>query len=312
MRRKIEDLDLGKASILVLKEYKYYLENVLSKQDNSVMSYITDIILYLKFQEKEKGKFDDIAKLTTKISIDDIEKYIQYLVSSSYSDTSIRRKMISIKLFHKYLSHKYSVYDCAEKLQSRKIQKKLPEALTIEEVEKLLDIKLENAYDYRNKAMLELMYATGLRVSELVGLTLYDIDLKEGYLRCKGKGNKVRIVPIGEVALDYLNIYLDNYRSSLKKAYVCDNIFLNNHGKAISRQGFFKIIKKQAMDVGITKEISPHMLRHSFATHLLNNGADLRSIQMMLGHANLSTTQIYTNLTNDVLRENYDLYHPRS
>ena len=175
----------------------------------------------------------------------------------------------------------------------------------------LLNIELKDEFSYRNKAMLELMYATGLRVSELINLTINNIDLEENIVRCIGKGNKERIVPIGQTAIKYLKIYIDNYRDKLKKRTLCDKLFLNNHGKQMTRQGFFKIIKKIAEEKNIKKPISPHVLRHSFATHLLNNGADLRSIQTMLGHTNLSTTQIYTNINNETLKENYELYHPR-
>ena len=174
----------------------------------------------------------------------------------------------------------------------------------------LLDIKLETPFDYRNKAMLELMYATGLRVSELCSLELKDIDLENNYVRCIGKGSKERIVPYGEVCAYYLSLYLNEYRPLLKKKYLTENIFLNNHGKKMTRQGFEFILNNIVKEKGINKTITPHMLRHSFATHLLNNGADLRSIQVMLGHSNLSTTQIYTNVSREVLRENYDLYHP--
>ena len=205
----------------------------------------------------------------------------------------------------------YEINDVSIDIDTPRFYKKLPNILTIEEVENLLNIKLETAFDYRNKAMLEVMYATGLRVSELVNLELNNVNLDEGYVRCFGKGNKERIVPLGEIALKYLKIYIDDYRDSLKKRCLCDKIFLNNHGKGITRQGFFIILKEIAEEKGIKKNITPHMLRHSFATHLLNNGADLRSIQVMLGHSNLSTTQIYTNVSNEVLKENYELYHPR-
>ena len=159
--------------------------------------------------------------------------------------------------------------------------------------------------------MLELMYSSGLRVSELVSLTLNDIDLDNKFVRCIGKGKKERIIPIGDYALDYLKKYIEEYRPILKKDYYTESIFLNNHGKEITRQGFFLIIKKIAKEKKIDKNITPHILRHSFATHLLNNGADLRTIQEMLGHSNISTTQIYTNLTTDVLKENYKLYERR-
>jgi integrase/recombinase XerD len=198
-----------------------------------------------------------------------------------------------------------------DKVDNPRFYKKIPDVLSIEEVDILLNFKLETAFDYRNKAMIELMYATGLRVSELVNLNINDVDIEDSFVRCFGKGNKERIVPIGEVALKYLKIYIYNYRDSLKKKNLCSKLFLNNHGKVMTRQGFFKILKTIAKNQGIKKNITPHMLRHSFATHLLNNGADLRSIQLMLGHSNLSTTQIYTNINNETLKENYELYHPR-
>jgi len=178
-------------------------------------------------------------------------------------------------------------------------------------LDNLLDIELNNAFDYRNKAMLELMYSSGLRVSELVDLKLKDIDLDNGYVKCFGKGNKERIVPVGELAVEYLKKYIYEYRDSMKKGYYTENIFLNNHGKRISRQGFFLIIKDIAKQKNIDKNITPHMLRHSFATHLLNNGADLRTIQEMLGHSSITTTQIYTNVSTDILKENYELYKRR-
>lgn len=214
-------------------------------------------------------------------------------------------------MFHNYLNVFCDLEDVSVKIEAPRFYKKLPNVLTIEEVDMLLDIPLNNDFDYRNKAMIEVMYATGLRVSELVGLELSNVDLDEGYVRCFGKGNKERIVPLGELALKYLDIYIKEHRDNLKKKYLCDKIFLNNHGKGITRQGFFIILKEIANKKGINKNITPHMLRHSFATHLLNNGADLRSIQVMLGHSNLSTTQVYTNVSNEVLKENYKLYHPR-
>ena len=195
---------------------------------------------------------------------------------------------------------------------SRKIEKKLPNYLSIEEVNNLLDIKLTKPIDYRNKAMLELMYATGLRVSELVNLTLNDIDLENDIVRTIGKGNKERIIPIGDYAKEALLIYLNNYRNSMLKGYICDKVFLNNHGRELTRQGFFKILKARLKEVNINKDVSPHTLRHSFATHLLNNGADLRSIQEMLGHYNLSTTQIYTHVAKDKLKKEYDMCHPHN
>ena len=190
-----------------------------------------------------------------------------------------------------------------------KTKKSLPKVLTIEEVDKLLDITLKDAYSYRNKAMLELMYATGLRVSELVNLKIHDIDFINETVRTMGKGNKERIIPMGEIAIHYLKLYLEIYRSQLLKKDYTDDLLLNNHGKCMTRQGFFKILKKLAKEKDIKTSFSPHTLRHSFATHLLENGADLRSIQELLGHSSISTTGIYTHVSNEELKENYK-YHP--
>lgn len=303
--QEIESFELTNNNTDLLRKYQLFLVTNKHLSDNSVNSYILDIYKYLSFME-DNGISD--AK---KIAKEDIYNYLKLLDSEKYSIYSVVRKISSIRSFHNYLSDNYNIEDVSIKIENPRFYKKLPDILSIEEVEMLLDIKLETAFDYRNKAMLELMYATGLRVSELVNLEISNIDLDEGVVRCFGKGNKERIVPIGEYALKYLKEYIDTYRDKLKKKYLCDKIFLNNHGKGISRQGFFIILKEIALEKGIKKNITPHMLRHSFATHLLNNGADLRSIQAMLGHSNLSTTQIYTNVSNEVLKENYELFHPR-
>ena len=301
----INNLDLNNNTKEILKKYRVYLLTEKHLSDNSISAYLEDIYIYLNYLEKKK------ITNPLKIKYNDILSYLEYLDSNKYSIYSIVRKISSLRLFHHYLSKIYNIKDITDKIENPRFYKKLPNTLSIEEVEKLLNIKLNNAYSYRNKAMLELMYATGLRVSELINLEIKDIDLEEKIVRCFGKGEKERIVPIGDYALKYLKIYLNTYRDKLQKKYLCDKIFLNNHGKEITRQGFFKIIKKVAEENGINKNISPHTLRHSFATHLLNNGADLRSIQTMLGHSNLSTTQIYTNINNETLKENYELYHPR-
>ena len=302
---EVECFSLNNDYIDILKKYKLYLLTNKHLSDNSVDSYLLDIYKYLEYMEK--SKINNIKK----IKKEDIYNYLKSLDNNKYSIYSVVRKISSIKTFHRYLSSIYEINDVSIDIDTPRFYKKLPNILTIEEVENLLNIKLETAFDYRNKAMLEVMYATGLRVSELVNLELNNVNLDEGYVRCFGKGNKERIVPLGEIALKYLKIYIDDYRDSLKKRCLCDKIFLNNHGKGITRQGFFIILKEIAEEKGIKKNITPHMLRHSFATHLLNNGADLRSIQVMLGHSNLSTTQIYTNVSNEVLKENYELYHPR-
>lgn len=304
---KIENLKLSDKNKEILKDYKIELTAIkLKKEDTTVESYIEDIYKYLEYIEKNKHIYNALN-----IDSNSIINYLSYLDKNNYEKTTIVRKIVSIKLFHKYLNEKYNIPDVSTKIDKPRVRRKLPNILTIEEVDNLLNIQLNNAYDFRNKAMLELMYSSGLRVSELVELKIKDIDLDNGYVKCFGKGSKERIVPIGEIAVDYLKKYIYEYRDSMKKGYYTENVFLNNHGKKISRQGFFLIIKEIAKEKKIEKNITPHMLRHSFATHLLNNGADLRTIQEMLGHSSITTTQIYTNVSTDILKENYELYKRR-
>ena len=302
---ELDKIELNKKNLEIVSDYQVYLLTKKYLSDNSVNSYVLDIYKYLFFLEHHNCNYClDIRK-------EDIYNYLEFMDEEKYSIYSVVRKISSIKNFHYFLWKNYHVENVCDNLKGPRFYQKLPYVLSIEEVELLLDIPLDTAYDYRNKAMLELMYATGLRVSELVNLELNNIDLDEKFVRVFGKGNKERIVPFGDVACHYLKIYLDIYRDSLKKKRLCDKVFLNNHGNCLTRQGFFKILSGIALSKDIHSKITPHVLRHSFATHLLNNGADLRSIQMMLGHNNLSTTQIYTNINNDTLKENYDLYHPR-
>ena len=290
----------------LLSDYIIELKTIKQRdKDTTVNSYSEDIYKYLEYMESKN------ISSALDISYNNLLDYLKYLDDNKYEVSSVARKIVSINAFHKYLSENYNVVDISTKINTPRFYRKLPNILTIEEVDNLLDIKLDTPFDYRNKAMLELMYSSGLRVSELINLELSDIDLNNNYVRCFGKGSKERIVPVGEYSSKYLSIYINEYRDSMKKGYYTEKIFLNNHGKEMTRQGFFKIIKKIAKDKDINKNITPHMLRHSFATHLLNNGADLRTIQEMLGHSSISTTQIYTNVTNDILKENYDLYKRR-
>lgn len=290
----------------LLSDYIIELKTIKQRdKDTTVNSYSEDIYKYLEYMESKN------ISSALDISYNNLLDYLKYLDDNKYEVSSVARKIVSIKAFHKYLSENYNVVDISTKINTPRFYRKLPNILTIEEVDNLLDIKLDTPFDYRNKAMLELMYSSGLRVSELINLELSDIDLNNNYVRCFGKGSKERIVPVGEYSSKYLSIYINEYRDSMKKGYYTEKIFLNNHGKEMTRQGFFKIIKKIAKDKDINKNITPHMLRHSFATHLLNNGADLRTIQEMLGHSSISTTQVYTNVTNDILKENYDLYKRR-
>ena len=297
----IDKLELSNKNKKILTNWRIYLITIkFLNVETTINSYILDIYKFLEYTKKDYDK----------TSNKDIYNYLKSLSDNSYSIYSVVRKISSIKSFYNYLSEE-SIYEINLNIERPRFYKKLPHVLTIDEVDKLLDIKLETPFDYRNKAMLELMYATGLRVSELINLTHQNIDLDKKIVRCYGKGNKERIVPIGETAIKYLKIYLDGYRDALTKKTLCDSLFLNNHGKTLSRQGFFKMLKQQAEVKEIKENITPHMLRLSFATHLLNNGADLRSIQLMLGHENISTTGIYTNVSKERLKENYDLYYPK-
>ena len=187
----------------------------------------------------------------------------------------------------------------------------MPKALSPEDIDNLLDIKLNTSFDYRNKAMLELMYGCGLRVSELINLEINDVDMINCLIRVSGKGNKERDIPLGEYSIYYLQEYIDR-RDSLLKKRACNKLFLNNHGLGMSRQGFFKNLKSILEEKGLNPNISPHTLRHSFATHLVNRGADLRSVQEMLGHSDISTTKIYTKVSDEKVIDDYNEYHLRS
>lgn len=289
-----------------LSHFQNYLMMVKKFDVNSNNSYMYDIIKYFKYLDKIKSN--------NIYDVDTINNYLTILSKSNINTSSILRNITSIKCLCKLNMKENNAKDITSLIETPKKGLHLPSVLTIEEVDNLLDIELHTAFDYRTKAMLELMYASGLRVSELVNLQLNDVDTELEVVRCTGKGNKERIVPIGEIASKWVRIYKDNYRSNLIKNKCNKNnyLFLNNHGKVISRSGFFKILKDIVYKKGINKTISPHTLRHSFASHMLNNGADLRSIQEMLGHADISTTGIYLHINNENLKKDYLEHHPRS
>ena len=269
--------------------------------ENTIKSYRNDL---KKFSEN----FSSIA-----LSSDDIKGYLKILKDNNDDAKTISHNISTLRSFYKFLMIEKKVdSNPMEYIELPKIRKSLPKVLSIDEIDKLLDIKLDDAFSYRNKAMLELMYSSGLRVSELVNVRLHDIDVSNCIIRIMGKGSKERIVPLGDYAINYISIYLNEYREKLVKNEMNDYLFLNNHGKKMTRQGFFKIIKALALEQNIKTDFSPHTLRHSFATHLLNGGADLRSIQEMLGHSDISTTQIYTHVSKEELKENYNNYHPHA
>ncbi len=274
---------------------------------NTLKSYNYEINLYQTYLE-DKLSIIDIEK----VSKEDIESYLKYCYLKNEDSKTISHKTTTIYNFHNYLLREKVIKDNqAEFIDRPKLAKHLPYTLTVKEIDKLLDIALVTVFDYRDKAMLELMYGTGLRVSELVSLTVYDVDFYNAFLRIKGKGSKERIVPINNASLKYLKLYLDR-RCLLLKKKTSDELFLNARGEGISRQGFFKNLKKILAKKGMPTNISPHSLRHSFATHLIENGADLRSVQTMLGHSDITTTKIYTHISNEKVTKDYLINHPRA
>lgn len=278
-----------------------YIEKKLS--DNTKVAYETDLYDFCLFLKNK-----DISNITS----NDIRNYINF-ISNNNKDKTIARKVVSIRTFFNYLmkEKKIDINPC-EKIELPKIKKTLPKILTEEEINKLLDFNPNTALEYRNYAMIHILYAAGLRVSELVNLTINDINFIDNYVRIYGKGKKERIVPIPTSTTEILDQYINNYRNSLLKGYLTDKVFISSYGKPITRQGFFKMLKKHAKKVGVNKDFSPHTLRHSFATELLEYGADLRSVGEMLGHENIKTTQIYTHLSNNKLKKDYEDYHPRN
>ena len=285
-----------------INDYINYLKIERQLSPNTIDSYKRDLEDFYKFSNKS-------YKFVTK---DDAIKYLEYL-NKKINPRSINRHIVSIKNYFKFLEKNNSInYNPLEEITGLKTPKKLPRILSEDDVNNLLDIALNDAYSYRNKAMLELMYSSGLRVSELLNLEVNNIDFNMNLVRVFGKGSKERIVPIDDIATKYLDEYINIYRNTLLKNKESDILFLNSRGEKLSRQGFFKILKQIAKEKGIKKELSPHTLRHSFATHLLNHGADLRSIQTMLGHENIETTQIYTHVSDNFIKENYEESHPRS
>ena len=289
-----------------IEEYIGYVLVEQHLSNNTKLSYETELKKYRYYLENDR-KIVRINEITT----NDITNYLSYLKSVNLNAKTIAHNITVIRNFHKYLLKIGAVSnDVTANIEQPKIRKSLPQTLSVEEVDDLLDIELVTPFDYRNKAMLELLYGTGLRVSELISLTLNDIDIINCTLRCMGKGSKERIVPINEYIIEYLEKYLDE-RAKLEKNVKYREVFLNNHGKPITRQGFFKILKKILREKGLNTNVSPHTLRHSFATHLLENGADLRLIQEMLGHSDISTTKIYTHVSNKKVENDYLKYQPR-
>ena len=285
------------------------------------MSYIEKYLDYLIFERKLSNATisaykNDLKKFSTyfkdsdlsKLSYNELSNYLKKLVTNKA--TTVAHNLTVINSFYTFLvNENFIKNNPCENISTPKLPKRLPDYLSEEEVDTLLDIRLDTPYAYRNKAMLEVLYATGIRVSELINLRLSDIDLHNAIVKVMGKGNKERIIPVGDLAIKYTSEYINEYRHYLLKNTTSEYLFFNNQSKKISRQGFFKIVKKECKLKGINKNVSPHILRHSFATHLLANGADLRVIQDLLGHSDIATTQIYTHLANEKVKKDYE-NHP--
>lgn len=283
-----------------------YLHNVKKTSENTEQSYRRDLMKVRNYMEQQG--IEDVKKIT----ITNLNSYILFLEKNKFSAATISRNIASLKAFYHYMFKTGMVMeDMAETLHAPKIEKKMPEILTTDEVVRLLEQPLGNSpKEIRDKAMLELLYATGIRVTELVHLKLEDINLQMGYLLCRD-GGKERIIPFGSEAKNALLRYLEGTRAAMIKDQQSEYLFVNCSGQPMSRQGFWKLIKYYAKKAGIVADITPHTLRHSFAAHLVENGADLRSVQEMLGHSDISTTQIYANMNHSRIREVYAKAHPR-
>lgn len=291
-----------------IKEFKYYLKVERSLADNSVNAYIRDIRKLADFSSKIK-----VNELN--ISVNEIREFIADLNSKNISARSQARIISGVKAFFKYLIiEDYITNDPTMLIENPKIGLKLPEVLSVDEIELIISsIDLSNKQGERNRAILETLYSCGLRVTELINLKISNINFKEGYVKVIGKGDKERLTPIGSNALKYISIYVNEVRihQKISKNHE-DFVFLNNRGTKLSRVMIFTFIKKIVDKVGIKKKVSPHTFRHSFATHLIEGGADLRAVQEMLGHESITTTEIYTHLDRDYLRSNIMQFHPRS
>lgn len=283
-----------------------YLHNVKKMSENTEMSYRRDLAKVVSYLNDQGIK--DIKKVTAT----NLTSYVLYLEKNNFSAATISRNIASLKAFYHYLMKEGIVSeDVAEDLHAPKIEKKIPEILSMEEVVRLLEQPTgDSSKEIRDKAMLELLYATGIRVTELITLKVEDVNLNMGYITCKD-ANKERVIPFGNEAKKALNRYLDGVREAMLADPSSEYLFANCSGQPMSRQGFWKLIKYYAKKAGITSDITPHTLRHSFAAHLVENGADLRSVQEMLGHSDISTTQIYAHMNHSHIKEVYAKAHPR-
>lgn len=303
MQQKIEIQD-------AIADYLHFLRVERQLSENTLQSYSRDIKDYTTnlFEIQQLKSFDEIDRFH-------ILQHLQALRNKGISTRTISRHISSIRSFHQFLlREKRCDHDPTIHIEMPKIEQKLPKVLSIEEVDRLLEApNIAKPQGVRDRAMLELLYATGIRVSECISLNLEDIHLTMGFVRVFGKGGKERIVPLGGSAIKACTAYLNSARFHLENPKNrTEALFINQRGKRLTRQGCWKLLKGYAEKAGIEKELTPHILRHSFATHLIENGADLRAVQEMLGHADIATTQIYTHISKTRLSEVYKQFHPRA
>ncbi len=291
----------------LIDNFIYFMEVERGVSANTTESYRRDLNKFLAYIDRVKKEINDVKR-------EDIVNFLMFLKDQNLATTTIARNLASLKTFWKFLlAERFVKENVAAIVETPKIWKTIPDVLNKEEVERLIEAPSKKGWmGLRDKAILELMYATGLRVSEAVNLKKVDVNIESGYVKCMGKGGKERIVPLGRIAGEAIEKYIKTSRVKLTKHGEGPELFLSRLGKKISRQSFWKLIQKYAKEAGINKNITPHTLRHSFATHLLEGGAELRGVQEMLGHADISTTQIYTHINKDKLKGVHEKYHPRA
>lgn len=290
-----------------LEELIDYLSLERGLSSNTLLAYERDLAPFCAFLSQRGSSIDETT-------LEEVRDYLRWRKKEGWSSASTRRFHSALKIFGRFKIERGEwTSNLFSLLESPKGEKKLPKSLSLEEVEKILaSPNLLTPLGARDRAMIELLFAAGLRVSELLSLNTKDMDLEVGYIRCFGKGSKERIVPIGRLCIKYMKHYLQTGRVFMNNEKSEGALFLNNRGTRMTRQGFWKILREYSKNAGIEREISPHHFRHSFATQLLEHGADLRSVQELLGHADISTTQIYTHVSSKQLRKAYENAHPRS
>lgn len=292
----------------IIEEYLKFIQIEKGLSVNTIGAYRRDLNKYKAYLELKKVKHIDFIDRET------IQQCLGYLHDEGHSAKSIARFISTVRSFHQFaLRDRYAAKDPTVLIETPKYERRLPDVLDVDDVLALLETpNLGKNNGYRDRTILELLYATGMRVTELIHVRVEDVNLIMGFVRVFGKGSKERIIPLGETVIDYLKKYIETVRPQLLKRTVTDVLFLNMHGKPLSRQGIWKLIKQYGVQANISKKLTPHSLRHSFATHLLENGADLRAVQEMLGHSDISTTQLYTHVSKSQIRKMYNEFHPRA